>query len=110
MAQIDLFVDVRKDEGIQTALFRATSTGSFPEGEVSLSRKPDHCFYSIDNLPAHDGHAPGFKSSADLESYIKRVATDVGKICLDANEACKANQLRFIGSWQVGDNGDDFEF
>lgn len=45
--------------------------------EVSLARRPDHCFFALDNLAAHDGHSPGFSSKETLETHIQRVFHDV---------------------------------
>jgi len=47
--------------------------------KVSLSRIPGKCFYGLDNLEAHDYHAPPFHSLGEATDYIKRVSGDIIK-------------------------------
>lgn len=100
MAELKLYTDiVAVGSGRSVVHFRAETDGVYPEGTVSLARRPDHCFYTLDNLEAHNGHAPAFpKGELTIDQYIERVRADVEKL---VNEANKADTL--IGSWEVAD-------
>ena len=41
--------------------------------KISLSRKPDHCYYRIAGLEGHDSHSPVFSSQDSAMEYVARV-------------------------------------
>jgi len=101
--RIDLFVTVDKtgSKGGGVANFSASITsGSFPEGEVSLARKPDHCFFGLANLESHKGHAPNFATKADLQGYIDRVKKSVDSLVEDYLDAVNVGPT-LLSSWEI---------
>ena len=45
--------------------------------EISLSRIPDHCFFSIATMSDHDSHTPRMYSKEEGNDYIKRICKDI---------------------------------
>ena len=63
------------------ALFRAEMSNVDVEAlpKVSLARRPDHCYFRIDKMHEHDGHAPTFTTEKAVDAYIQRVFNDIKK-------------------------------
>ncbi len=65
-----------KGTGFQVS-FDSNVDGPIPDGEVSLARRPDHCYFALNLLKDHNGHEPTFVSGKLTDEYIDRVFDDI---------------------------------
>ena len=103
MANLQLLVVVKGGKYGRRAEFRCVGTGPYPEGKVSLARRPDHCFFALNNLQAHDGHAPSYTDKAAFEAYVERVKSDVGAL-VEKAKVLAPNGPTIVGEWEIPDD------
>lgn len=101
--KIELTMMVEGGSSYRHVAFECTSSdGTFPEGKVSLARRPDHCYFELSNLPAHNGHRPGFSSTKELKAYVDRVTADVQALVeadIEAAAQYAPDGVVSLGTW-----------
>ena len=80
--ELTFYVRGSKSSGRVQALPRVTleeGETEFPLGTVNLSRSGENpdCWYGLEELWRHDGHAPGFDSFSSVHKYVGRVCISV---------------------------------
>ena len=76
--------------------------------EVSLSRKWGKCYFTLDNLKEHDGHAPAFTSTEDEMEYVLRILKEMlnGIGVTDDTLTTSESLYEYIHNAQKGQGGD----
>ncbi len=69
-------------------------TGQLPaglKGRVSVSRRPDHSFYTIENIADHAGRGPAFSTLEDARKLVARVESDIAAILKGTDPSTNAS-------------------
>lgn len=78
---------VETGSGAYVALFRGIIGGEDIDleklPEVSLSRVHGKCYFRVDQLHQHDGHAPAWSDEVKMKEYIERVFNEIKTKCVE---------------------------
>lgn len=72
------------------------------EGQVSVSRKPDHAFYPVKSIHLHNGQGPSFTAYEGAKRLVERVQEDI-KAVVAGIKPQEENSLLSRGTvWPAG--------
>lgn len=78
---------VEAASGEYVALFRGFVKGNEADmeklPEISLSRVHGKCYFRVDQLHQHDGHAPAWSDEVKMKEYIERVFNEIKTKCVE---------------------------